>query len=93
MQLRQYTPQDAPRRGRARRIWDAFERAGMPLKDLHYNANCWGQGQRNGWGTWACETRHPVRGETLYFCGEDGEGRVYIQQASAPYGRFLVVPK
>jgi len=74
-----YTEDNPPKRGKAKKIWEALWDNDFEPRELHYNANCWGRGKDLGWGTWACGT---ILGGL--WCGIS-QGQVYVQQMSAPY--------
>jgi len=81
-----YTPEEPPARGVARKIWQALEEASLIPLSLHYNANCWGQGRQDGWGTWACEI---AEGE--FHCGwDDVRQQAYLRILSAPFTFYWV---
>lgn len=81
-----YTPEEPPTRGTAKKIWRALEEAGLEPSSLHYNANCWGRGTQDGWGTWACGIR---LGD--YHCGwDDLTHRAYIRELAAPYTFYWI---
>lgn len=83
--LNTYTPENPPKRGTARRLWNALCSAGFHIEELHYNPNCWGH-RSDGWGTWAFSgysSKVNIDKEGA-LCGIH-EGRAYIQGLSAPY--------
>lgn len=83
--LNEYTPDNPPKRGKPKKIWDALHRAGFQISGLRYNPNCWGRGKELGWGTWAFdEIGNYQHG---YFCGVEDD-RVYVQLIVAPYTRY-----
>lgn len=87
--MKQYTPDNPPKRGNGRRIWNALVAAKMRPEELHYNPNCWGRmGDPDGWGTWICSYAN----YEAYRCGITEGGEVYIQQLTAPY-RYILVEK
>ena len=56
-----YSDSNPPKSGKGKKIFEALTKAGFCFKDLHYNPNCWGKAESNGWGTWACEiTKNPI---------------------------------
>jgi hypothetical protein len=88
-----YTPENLPKSGKAKMIWDVLVRADLDPQDLHYNG---GKRGVSGGGTWACELGNPEK-HNLYtmdywgnFCGILGKTLVYIQSLTAPYD-FLYV--
>lgn len=80
--MNKYTHKNLPKSGTAKRIWDVI---GEELQELHYNANNYGRGKVNGWGTWACTFKDGY----MAWCGADDKG-VYIEQMRAPYGKKYV---
>lgn len=66
-----------PKSGNAKKIWLALS---PEIKELHYNANCWGKAKEQGYGTWACQ----FSDGGMYLCGIKN-GKVYIQTLTAPY--------
>lgn len=77
--FREYSDKEPPKRGTARKIYDAFKAHGYAVERLSYNANCWGQAPDQGWGTWSCEI-HDGKGGLESWCGWDAEsGRAYLQ--------------
>lgn len=74
------------RKSTARLLWDALVKAGFTIHELHYNSNCWGASQLNGWGTWAFSR---TGGDDGFFCGIK-DGRIWIQGLSAPYAMLWV---
>lgn len=92
--MQQYTQDNPPRRGTARKIWRQFHDMGIVLTELHYNPNCWGKGRAQGYGTWACainrikSVRLTIVSNEL-FCGLNN-GAIYLQTLAAPYNAKLV---
>lgn len=70
--MNQYTPDNPPRRGTARRLWKELTAAGFDVAFLMYNANCWGLGKHTGdaWGSWAVDVYEHGR-RVNYICGID----------------------
>lgn len=90
-----YTPENPPKSGNARKIWRALTSAGFTIHELHYNPNLWGRGQDNGWGTWAFRADSVPIGfsvELIRIGAYAGvfNGRVYVQNLSAPYNAIFV---
>ena len=81
--MNQYSDDSPPRGGNAKRIFDALQSHGFRVIDLHYNANLWGRGRIDGWGTWACTISD---GDVMEcWCGWDVEHGAYLQGQTAPY--------
>lgn len=88
-----YSDKNPPKRGNAKLIFAALKASGLEVRDLHYNANCWGMVPENGWQAWAAECNDP-HGRVLgsrnsypwFFCLVDRETKqVFAQQPTAPY--------
>lgn len=78
---------ERPKRGRARRLWDALTSwSGKPPQALWYNPNCWGNSAL-GWGSWACR----LHDGTELFCGER-KAQIYVQKTSAPFTIVKIAP-
>lgn len=87
--MNRYTPQNPPRRGNARKIWNAITAAGFTIAELHYNPNLWGRAGERGWGTWGVSF---PRDQVGYWCGIDSRG-VYMEGLTAPYNRTYITAK
>lgn len=87
MRFKSYSDENPPRRGNAKKIYQAMKAQGFKVWDLHYNPNCWGRGAILGWGTWAC---HVSDGEESLecWCGWDDERGAYLQGSGAPFACF-----
>ena len=88
-----YGPNNPPKCGTARKIWQALVDAGVTVLELHYNSNCWGRGKNSGYGTWAGKFSHRLfpRDARQFglWCGVDHQG-VYVEQMQAPYSRLYI---
>jgi hypothetical protein len=85
-----YTPENPPKLGKAKEIWDTFIANGWDIDELHYNK---GPRSANGSGTWACNAtkmEDNIYSEFGYHCGIEGKTLVYVQCMFAPYGRMIV---
>ena len=69
-----YFKDNPPKRGNAKKIWDALLFNGFTIYQLHYNSN--------GWGIWVFQESIVDIG---HFCGVN-QGHVYVQAMEAPYG-------
>ena len=85
-----YTKNNIPTKGVAKKIWDTLIANGFVVDELHYN---YGRRSTGGSGTWACEASNEeknIDSEFGFHCGVVGKISVYLQQMSAPFGRYFV---
>lgn len=84
MRFKDYGKDNPPKRGTAKKIYQALIERGFTVHNLHYNANCWMRGTIDGWGTWACEISDATDCIECW-CGWDEERGAYLQGSGAPY--------
>lgn len=93
--MNEYSDANPPKKGTAKKIYDAFKAHGWKVKDLHYNPNCWGNTDGgSGWGSWACEVHGTPYGTgdiggAYFFCGVQN-GLVYMRQLNAPFRAWVI---
>jgi hypothetical protein len=85
-----YTPANPPGGGSGKKIWDYAVAHGVPIVELHYNPNNWGQSRESGWGTWACQFAPGTEANRITphgaWCGWLAEeGRAYVQGMTGGY--------
>lgn len=73
-----YTPENPPKRGNAKKLWDDLKTSALGVTELHYNFG--------RYGTWAFKCNHSILPNGA-FCGIKS-GRVYVQELTAPYTMF-----
>jgi len=83
----EYSDKNPPKRGTAKKIYQALKDHGFTVWDLHYNPNCWGQGAHLGWGTWACHISDEDGGMERW-CGWYGDRGAYLRDQSAPFSVY-----
>lgn len=89
-----YTDNNVPKGGNAKKIFDALNRNGFTVIDLHYNPNCWGNSTGDGWGTWSCRIRSDKSprdwGDIGIHCGLLDDGRAYLQTIDGQPRTFIL---
>ena len=85
MRFKDYSTDNPPKRGTAKKIYQAFIECGFTVHNLHYNANCWMHNLNDGWATWACGISDATGWWIECFCGWDNERGAYLQGSSAPF--------
>lgn len=85
MSFKTYSDQNPPKRGTAKKIYDALKSKGFRIGYLRYNPNCWMRQVEDGWATWSCEIIAPDGEVFECWCGWDNDCGAYLQGNSAPF--------
>jgi hypothetical protein len=87
--MNDYSDDNRPKNGNAKKIYNKFKEMGWEICDLHYNPNNWGNSQSQGYGTWTCEL-FMDKEKFVGFCGVDNNEKIYIQSNRSPFTTAIV---
>jgi len=85
LRFKQYSDENPPKRGTAKKIYQALKARGFRVWYLQYNANCWMRRLEDGWATWSCGISDEDGLDLESWCGWTENGGAYLQGTSAPF--------
>lgn len=92
MSFNQYSDDNPPKRGTAKKIYQALKTCGYTVQYLQYNANCWMRQLEDGWATWSCGISDKEASLECW-CGYNAGGGAYLQGPSAPFAVYWLIPQ